>query len=154
MTIDRDLVTRKLLLITRDLEALRGIAAAGVDVYLQSRVDQAVVERYLEQTIGRMIDINYHIITEGGHPPPPDYHASFRMLGELKIVEPEFATRIARCAGLRNRLVHEYNDIDPRKIFESLQAGLEDIAAYLVKIETYAGSSAADDRHEEHKDDF
>jgi len=67
--------------------------------------------------IGRMIDINYHLIIETGHPPPPDYHASFSRLGDLKILEPELARRIARCAGLRNRLVHEYDEIDPQKVF-------------------------------------
>jgi len=45
----------------------------------------------------------------------------------LKILDPEFARRIARGAGLRNRLVHEYNEIDPRKVFESLEAALADI---------------------------
>ena len=63
MTIDRDLVTPKLLLITRDLGALRDVAATGVDRDLQSRADQAIAERYLERMIGRMIDINYHVIT-------------------------------------------------------------------------------------------
>ena len=33
--------------------------------------------------IGRMIDVNYHLITESGQPPPPDCHASFLKLGEL-----------------------------------------------------------------------
>jgi uncharacterized protein YutE (UPF0331/DUF86 family) len=135
MTIDRELVTRKLLLITKDLEALRGIAAAGLAPYVESRIDQAVAERYLERTIGRMIDINYHVITESGHAPPPDYHASFTMLAELKILDPDFARRIARCAGLRNRLIHEYNEIDPQKVFESLDAALADIPIYLQRID-------------------
>ena len=46
MTLDVELVTRKLVLMTSDLELLRPIAARGVDEYLQNRVDQAVVEGY------------------------------------------------------------------------------------------------------------
>ena len=137
MTVDRELVTRKLLLITRDLEVIAPFATKPVETFLESRVDQAVVERLLERMIGRMIDLNYHLITEGGQPPPPDYHASFLKLPELGIVEPEFARRIARCAGLRNRLVHEYEEIDPRKVFESLQAARDDIVAYARSVETY-----------------
>jgi uncharacterized protein YutE (UPF0331/DUF86 family) len=147
MTIDRDLVTRKLLLITEDLDELRRIAAADVDAYIQSRVDQAVAERFLERMIGRMIDINYHVITEAGHPPPADYHASFTRLGELGILDPEFARAIARCAGLRNRLVHEYNDIDPRKVFESLVAALRDIPLYLRAINAAIASEVAERDH-------
>ena len=84
-----------------------------------------------------MIDVNYHLITEGGQPPPSDYHASFLKLAELEIVDHEFARRIARCAGLRNRLVHEYEEIDPRKVFESLQAARDDIVTYVRSVESY-----------------
>ena len=113
MTVDRQLLTRKLLLIT-DLDAVAPFATKPLSTFLQNRLDQAVVERMLERMIGRMIDVNYHLITEGGQPPPPDYHASFVKLGELGIVNPEFARRIARCAGLRNRLVREYEIVVQR----------------------------------------
>lgn len=137
MTLDVELVTRKLVLITSDLELLRPIAARGVDHYLQSRVDQAVVERFLERIVGRMIDINYHVITESGGAPPADYHASFTRLAELKVLDPDFAQRIARAAGLRNRLVHEYEEIDSRLVFEALAAALRDIPVYLSQVNEF-----------------
>ena len=57
MTVDRELVTRKLLLITRDLDALATVAANDLARLLESRIDQAVAERLLERMIGRMIDV-------------------------------------------------------------------------------------------------
>ena len=54
MTVDPALVTRKLMLILGDLDALRAIAAKGVAAYVGDRIDQAVVERYLERAVGRM----------------------------------------------------------------------------------------------------
>jgi uncharacterized protein YutE (UPF0331/DUF86 family) len=137
MTIDADLVTRKMLLITSDLDMLRPVVASGVDAYLASPMHQAAVERYLERVIGRMIDINYHLLTESGHPPPPDYHASFIRLGELHVLAPEFAPQIARAAGLRNRLVHEYEALDPRKVFEALDATLRDVPQYLSQVSDF-----------------
>jgi len=142
MTLDRELVTRKLLLITRDLDAVAPFAARPVAAFLESRIDQAVVERLLERMIGRMIDVNYHLTTEAGHPPPPDYHASFLKLAELRIVDVDFASRIARSAGLRNRLVHEYEEIDPRKLFESLQIARDDIVTYVRSVEAYLAGLA------------
>ena len=137
MTVDRELVTRKLLLIIRDLDAAAPFAAKPVSDFLESRLDQLVVERLLERMIGRMIDVNYHLLTAAGEPPPPDYHASFLKLAEVGVVDAEFARRIARCAGLRNRLVHEYEEIDPRKVFESLLVARDDIAAYVRSVEMY-----------------
>ena len=117
MTIDTDLVTRKLLLIAADLEPLAAIAARGVAAYESSVVDQAVVERRLERAIGRMIDVNYHLLTASGQPPPPDYHSSFVRMAEFGVLDAGFARQIARAAGLRNRLVHDYDDLGHRLVF-------------------------------------
>lgn len=136
MTIDGELVTRKLLLITRELDALREVHGHGVDAYVTSRVDQAVAERLLERVIGRMIDVNYHLLTGSGQPPPSDYHASFVQLG-ASILPSDFARRLASSAGLRNRIVHEYDDLDPLKVFEALGAALQDVPAYVRHVNAY-----------------
>lgn len=137
MTLDRELLDRKLLLIVSDIDALRDIESRGVDAYLSNATDQAVVERHLQRAVGRMIDVNYHLITAAGQPPPPDYHASFVKLAELTMVDGEFARRLARAAGLRNRLVHDYDDLDPARVFEALQAALADIPLYVARVREY-----------------
>jgi hypothetical protein len=38
------------------------------------------------ELITRMIDINCHLITATGHPPPSDYHASFLNLARISII--------------------------------------------------------------------
>lgn len=139
--IDAELVTRKIVLITRDLEALAPIGQKTLDQYLATPTDEILAERYLERLIGRMIDITYHLITESGHPPPADYYASFLQLGELAILDDGFARRIAACAGLRNRIVHEYNEIDPRKVHEALLTALRDIPVYLSKVNDFLSKS-------------
>jgi hypothetical protein len=45
--IDAELVTRKCLLVMRDLEALRPLSARDRTAYLASALDQAAAERYL-----------------------------------------------------------------------------------------------------------
>jgi uncharacterized protein YutE (UPF0331/DUF86 family) len=132
--IDVALVTRKLLLITTDFEALSPIASKPLEAYLASPTDEVVAERYLERIIGRMIDINYHLLTESGQSPPPDYFQSFVQLGALGALDPAFARRIASSAGLRNRIVHEYDAIDPVKVHEALQTALPDIREYLQRV--------------------
>lgn len=135
--IDAELVTRKMVLIAQDLTALQPIAGKALADYLASPVDEVLVERYLERIIGRMIDVNYHLLTESGHPPPPDYYQSFVQLARLGVLAHEFAARMAGCAGLRNRIVHEYNELDPRKVYEALQGALHDIPLYLRRLEEY-----------------
>jgi uncharacterized protein YutE (UPF0331/DUF86 family) len=135
--IDRELVTRKIVLITRDLAALEPFARKDLASYLASPVDELAVERLLERMIGRMIDINYHVLTETGHAPPADYHSSFVQLPVLGLADPEFAGRIAACAGLRNRIVHEYDELDAKKVYEALRSALEDVPVYLRRVNEY-----------------
>ena len=67
MTIDAELVTRKLLLVTADIDSLTEIRDKGLAAYLGNSIDQAVVERRLERAVGRMIDINDHVKRTSGH---------------------------------------------------------------------------------------
>lgn len=135
--IDPELVTRKIVLITGDLDALGPLAAKPLDEYLTSQIDEVLAERYLERIIGRMIDINYHLLTESGLPPPRDYYAAFTELAKLGVLTPEFASRIAGCAGLRNRIAHEYDDIDPTKVHDALPAVVVDVPEYLRRINAF-----------------
>jgi len=140
--IDPELVTRKMVLITADLRALEPLARHPLDDYIANPTDEVLVERYLERIIGRMIDINYHLITEAGHPPPRDYFDSFTQLARIGVVPPAFATQIAASAGLRNRLVHEYDEIDPERVYAGLQAAVRDVPDYLRHVEQYLKKSA------------
>ncbi len=131
MAIDRELITRKMVLITADLRALGPLAERPLDAYLASPTDEVVAERYLERIIGRMIDINYHLLTEGGQPPPRDYFESFTLLARIGVLPAPFAKKIAARAGLRDRLVHEYDEIDPERVYAGLQAAMQDVPQYL-----------------------
>ncbi len=140
--VDRELVTRKLAMIVDDLRAVTPIAAKPLDDYLASPTDEVLAERYLERMIGRMIDANYHLITDAGHAPPSDYYESFTQLAKLRVLPPAFASQIAACAGLRNRIVHEYDDIDPKRVYEGLQAAVRDIPEYLRLVHLHVEASA------------
>lgn len=129
--IDRALVTRKITLILKDLSALTDLSRQSREAYLANPINEVLAERYLERMIGRMIDINYHLITESGQPPPKDYHESFQVLGTMGILQGEFSREIAFSAGLRNRIVHEYDEIDAAKVYEALQVAVQQLPTYL-----------------------
>jgi uncharacterized protein YutE (UPF0331/DUF86 family) len=135
--IDPELVRRKIALILDDLRRLAPLAATSLEDFLASPTDDLVAERLLERLIGRMIDINYHVVTESGHAPPRDYYLSFIEIGHLGVLPTDFARRLAASAGLRNRLVHEYDAIDRARVHEALSTAPDDVRAYLRYVETY-----------------
>lgn len=138
--IDKDLIYRKIKLISKDLKDLRRISYLSEKEYFAKSIWEIQVERYLERIIGRVIDINYHLITETGNPPPSDYFESFVELGKLKILLREFSRQMASYAGLRNRLVHEYNALDEKKVYKAMKKLIKDIPKYLQQIEKYIES--------------
>jgi len=91
-------------------------------------VDETLAERYLERMIGRMIDVNYHLLTQSEEAPPQDYHESFLALARLGVLDLSFARQLVPCAGLRNRIVHDYDEIDPARVFAAIGAALRDVA--------------------------
>lgn len=135
--IDKDLVYRKIKLISKDLKELKRISYLSEKEYFKNPMWEIQTERFLERIIGRMIDTNYHIVTEIGNPTPSDYYESFVELGKLKVLPMEFSRGLASYAGLRNRLVHEYNSLDERKVYNAMKKLMKDTPKYLRHIEKY-----------------
>ncbi|MBI3045465.1 MAG: DUF86 domain-containing protein, partial [Betaproteobacteria bacterium] len=119
------------------LDEIERLARKSLEEYLESRIDEVLAERYLERMIGRMIDVNYHLITESDLPPPRDYYDSFTDLAKIGVLPRDFAGRLAACAGLRNRIAHEYDEIEPAKVHEALRTAAQEIPEYLRHVDRY-----------------
>jgi uncharacterized protein YutE (UPF0331/DUF86 family) len=130
--LNRDLLQRKIKLILEDLDRLREYKGLSFEEISNDFVKEAVIERLLEKIITRAIDVNRHMISELGKGTEKirGYEDTFHALAELGIYDKEFAARIARSAGLRNRIVHEYNDTDPAIIFASVGEALKQYTHY------------------------
>lgn len=133
MSIDPDIVHRKIAYIRKDLERLRSLAALTYEEFEGAFEHEVAAERLLERIIGRLIDINYHLLAAKGIS-PVDYYESFVLMGREYAVPLELVQRMAQASGLRNRLAHEYDDIDPKKIYEALYVCLKDVPEYLGQV--------------------
>lgn len=140
MPIDREVLVRKSTLIAEDLVRLGSFAALSPEDYLARAETQLATERLLERMIGRMLDVNYHIVVERSGVAPKDFFESFLKMGDLGVLPPDFARQIAQAAGLRNRLAHEYNEIDPRQVHQAAGRALKDIPAYLDHLQRFLDS--------------
>lgn len=140
MPADKRLIRRKIALILEDMKDVERLVQVDRSEFLGDRVHQLVAERLLERIIGRMIDINYHIVTERDGVPPRDFYLSFTKLAKLGVLSAELADTLAPAAGLRNRLAHEYNEIDHGMVYEALGDALSNVPRYLEAIEATLGS--------------
>jgi len=137
-----ELVRRKLQLIAEDLERLVPFRDESYESLIGDPLRLAAVERILERIVMRAIDTNEHIISElatGAEERVTrlSYRETFLRLAELGVYSPEFAQRIARSAGLRNILVHDYNDVDHRVLFESIPSALQEYQEYVQALDAF-----------------
>jgi len=95
-----------------------------------------IVERNLEVAAQCCIDISNRIISLQDAPKPRDYYEAILRLGELGVLPPELAQRLAPIAGLRNVLVHEYINVDWDEICRNLQQ-LDDLVIFAESVRAW-----------------
>lgn len=142
--IDPELVNRKLSLIIDNIEKLSEWEEITKEDYLADLEYRLKTERLLERIINRLIDLNYHIVTEEISRQPKDYYESFILLIQTGFYDSEQAEHWAQLAGLRNRLAHEYNDLKDNHVYDAYQSLLSELPPLLEKLQTEFGELEQD----------
>jgi uncharacterized protein YutE (UPF0331/DUF86 family) len=135
--IDKVVVASRLALITRYLERLKGFENTLIEEYLSDFDRQLIVERLLQLMIQAAIDINDHILSKLNPGASMTNFEAFIELSKFKILTQNLAENLAKSASMRNRLVHEYDDIDSIKVFQGITFALRQYPMYVQQIHAY-----------------
>jgi len=130
--LDLNFIQRKIKLIHEELSRLENLSHYTFTEISEDFTKMSAVERLLEKIIMRAIDINQHIIAELGHGDEKirGYEDTFHALHGLNVYPVEFSKEIAPSAGLRNRLIHEYNDTNNEIIYKSVKDAISQYTRY------------------------
>ena len=139
--LDKDIVRRKLATITANLNALQPIEGMREEEYFEDIYKRKAAERLLQELIEAAIDINVHIIVQTGNSAPDDYYESFIRAGKLNIMSAGLAEKLAPSAGLRNRLVHEYDLLENSMVLDAVRKAGELYPLYVKEIETFVAAN-------------
>jgi uncharacterized protein YutE (UPF0331/DUF86 family) len=139
--IEEEIIRRKLSIIVENLRALEPIEKMTRKKYVEDLYKRKATERLLQELIEAAIDINTYVIVQTGNKVPDDYYESFIRVGELKIISIELAEKLAPSAGLRNRLVHEYNMLEHSMVLDAVKRAEELYSKYVKQIEDYLSGS-------------
>jgi uncharacterized protein YutE (UPF0331/DUF86 family) len=113
---------------------LRNIAQTERAAFLSDPAKIGGAKYYLQTAIAACIDLGNHIIAAEHYRPPKDYRDIFTVLNETGVLPSEFTVTLRRMAGLRNRLVHLYWEVDDAQIYDDLQNHLGDFDTYVQHI--------------------
>jgi len=134
---DAAVLRRKLAVIAENLKTLEPVTTLPLDRYRADVFTRKGTERLLQELIEAAIDLNTHLILQEGHQPPDDYYHGFLRLAEIGILAPELATALAPSAGLRNRLVHEYDTIVDAIVLDAVRKAQDLDPKYVAAVERY-----------------
>lgn len=118
--------------ILRDLELLRKLSAYPLEKFAREDYHFDVAKLHLREALEGVFHIGAHILSRLNGGRGTEYKDIARKLGELGIVEKEFAnSALARMAGYRNRLTHFYAEIKPEELYGIIRDDLGDFDIFL-----------------------
>ena len=88
------------------------------------------MERLLELLVQVATDIVAHLVAEKGMT-PASYRETFVIAGREGLLPEELAGRLTEAAGMRNVLVHLYEDIDYEIVAASVERALSDFRRFV-----------------------
>ncbi len=135
--LDLDVVRRKLATIQASVAALEGGGRISLAEYQRDLWRRKGIERVLQESIEAMLDIATYLLIRLGRPAPADAYGAFLALAEAGILERDLAQALAPSAGLRNRLVHEYDALDDALVLAAVDTALLVLPRFVAAIEAW-----------------
>lgn len=85
------------------------------------------------------LDLCNHLCAKRLHKAPTSYADCFTLLAQGGVIRPETAARLVPMVRFRNLLVHQYGDVDHRRLYRILHEHLGDLDQYLAEVAQYLG---------------
>ena len=128
----------KLSRMVEDLSRLKPLAGLSVDDWRADIMRRDAIERRLQTCIEAALGVNAHLLVSLGNPAPANGYQSFLDLADrTRIIPRDLAAKLAPSAGLRNRLVHQYDKLDDDLLLQGLRDAVARYPEYVEKISAY-----------------
>jgi len=127
-------ITRRLIKLREYVGLLKTIRREPREQFTTDPLVYGNAERYLQLAIQCVLDIGNHILADRKLREPEEYRDIVKTLGDHSLISPDLTERLMPLVGLRNILVHDYLDIDRPRLYDALQAELEDLEEFAKQV--------------------
>ena len=140
--VDHDLIITKAGTVKAHLDRIADKVGTNLQLFIRDVDRQDIVAFNLHLAVENCIDIAAHIISENGWGVPGSASEMFYLLEEKGFVESALTARMIKAVGLRNLIVHEYGDIDLKRLFTIVREDLNDLTVFLSTVFRKLGINA------------
>jgi uncharacterized protein YutE (UPF0331/DUF86 family) len=133
MSLDRELIDTRLELIERMASELEGVRTrfGELGAFLADEDGPGATERRYQVALQALLDVGSHIVAVRGWRMPEGYRGVVESLALHGVLPADLGDRLAQAAGLRNRLVHGYMEVDRAVLWECIPLAAADLRAFL-----------------------
>jgi uncharacterized protein YutE (UPF0331/DUF86 family) len=118
---------RKLQKLMQYLHDLRKHEDVSFDEFMKKHYE---VERIIQLMIETSADLIFHELSKK-NTTPDSYREAFLLAGRMNIIPEELAKNLSLACGMRNILVHEYEEIDYNLVHKSIKTALQDLGEFI-----------------------
>ena len=92
---------------------------------------------HLQIALQAVLDTCQHIVAQKLLGSYKENKEVFRLLSRKGVLSNEVGKTFEAAVGVRNILVHQYEDVDPKKVYDVIQSNLSDFDRFVVEIGEY-----------------
>ncbi|MAE72413.1 MAG: hypothetical protein CME06_18325 [Gemmatimonadetes bacterium] len=134
MSLDRQVLAERAIAVERHLERVRLHLPEAPERLAAGMLESDAVILHMWQATQIVIDLAMAACVRLGAGTPSSYGEAFRGLGDAGHLRPELADRLAKAAGFRKLIVHNYEDLDLARVEYAARKGPADLRAFLAAI--------------------
>jgi len=140
--VDPDLLLRKAQAIEHHAARLRAKQPLDPEALARDESLRNDVCFDLVQAVQGCIDLAIHACSHEALGVPEGPASAFALLARGGVIDSGLATRLARAAGLRNLVVHQYSDLDLARLSSDIGDGLPDLDDFVRAMRAYGTGRA------------
>ena len=146
--VDRDKIENKIRYVKDNLEKLKELQQESKQDFLNDYLKYDTAKYNLQVSIEALIDIGNHIISRENFKFPDTNADTFKILKEENIISKNKLKAFIAMAKFRNMVVHLYDKIDEKEIYDILQNHLDDFEYFIQRIvEIYLTDEETDEEN-------
>lgn len=125
--VDETVQAAKIAALADAVRRIREVLPSSAADLETDRTAREVVVLNLFVAIQEALSLATHWLADQGRVTPGAYRDTFVALAEQGVIDAELAQRLARAAGFRNLIAHQYGALDTERVFAIASSDLDDL---------------------------
>jgi uncharacterized protein YutE (UPF0331/DUF86 family) len=127
-------VARKVAAIRARTARVRELAPQTAEEFVAKRTEAEALILNLYLALQESSDLAMHMVADLGLGIPGEPRAAFEALARAGVISGQLARKLGGAVGLRNRIAHEYGELDLAKVHAAVRRDLGDLDQFAAAV--------------------